>query len=1313
MKKLSKNPTTPGLILAFSSLAFAAHADVLVKLDATSLPLGALSTWANTGTLGDPFVATGTPAVKTVAGIKAVSLAGGADYYVGPVAPSSVAGVNPTRSVEVWAYNPSIADEESLVAWGHRGGGDGTNYSCNFGSNAAYGALGQWGGGPDVGWGSIAAPAAGVWHHLVYTYDGGGVSGAGTSRVYVDGVMTNSEFNGNLNTHDGFPIVLGAQNDGSGNPGGFNSGLSIAKVRVHDVLLSDAEILAQYNAELPAFRPTAYLSGSRINSTTEVTFTVEDNGTGSVANPASFSVSMEGIRPGWQVAGGDGPQNGSITSSLLTIPNGNPIELTVKHRYNFEGDFTPGNAYDGGVIQVSVNGGEFTTLDSTAFSQNGYYEGGPIIGTGVLNGTFGFNGPSAGFGDGTLITSIASITGAGAGDTVQVRFLGAWDEGYSPTGIDWEIAGVTLKAGSATVLDQNFTGGNGAFTKESTGGVANWNYISSTLPAMGALRASKVGGVTTLVQPVAWLANQSYTFNVIGKDTNGANLVYQSTLSTPVLPLVAGRTWPVVLPGPLGTSSTWGVRTYLNQGLNGAEDLTSALDFLAGADVDRTPALSPDTVIDTQETFLNFRDPESNGNSGGVVVGDLPFPGNALSTSTNGGVARGDDHVVTTAHTAITIATEGDYTFNIHCDDGFLFRIKSASGPHPKFVATGGPGSVAQEQQNLMFFPAGTGDADTRGVVHLTPGVYKLEYATWEGGGGFFYEVSVATGFFPNNADTDTWTLLGVTSDRATPIPYPSMVGDWTVLSTTPGALIQKNLFGADAAVDAAVLEDAAAATSLWPVINFIDPQSGGSGRQAGDSPWPRNTDSDDNQYAMRMTGTLHIPEAGNYLIGFSGDDGTKLTVGGVHAGFSSLVENATGAGVIGRADTIAVNAGSVGSAANFSPVTSAVFEVAGALAGSSDTAISTLAADGQKMFVPYNAALNPETAFTAEAWVKPLVENAPGALTCVLSSGQFGDPRSGWLVYQDANAWSVRFYNQLGTAFTANVVAAVPIVAGTWYHLAVVWNPADPAGASISVYVDGELGGSAVVTAEPLYVPSAGGTLNLGSRTDGAFGWSGSIDEVAIYGSALDEATLVAHRANGLDAARTTPYPTLVQASSPLGYWRLNDTKKPRADLGTITTDVATGDSTTTGRIYLPVGDYPISATFWEDGGGSYIELYAALDIPGGVPFKLMKKGGWPSIAPHPGLPLAATPAAVVPSQSAPGNGASKGPGGALNLTFSTVPYQLYILEFSNNLTEWQTVGEAFEATAVSTTINGEAGSLVSIDPANPKSYYRLRALP
>ena len=58
---------------------------------------------------------------------------------------------------------------------------------------------------------------------------------AGTTRVYADGVLLNSEVHGNLNTHDGFPFVIGAQNNDAGTPAGFNQGLSIARVRVHDV----------------------------------------------------------------------------------------------------------------------------------------------------------------------------------------------------------------------------------------------------------------------------------------------------------------------------------------------------------------------------------------------------------------------------------------------------------------------------------------------------------------------------------------------------------------------------------------------------------------------------------------------------------------------------------------------------------------------------------------------------------------------------------------------------------------------------------------------------------------------------------------------------------------------------------------------------------------------------------------------------------------------------------------------------------------------------------------------------------------------
>lgn len=228
-----------GLLLAMPCLATSLYSEVLVNLDATALPVGPLNLWTNAGSLAGDFAADagGDPRVETISGVKAVTLAGNADFFIGPIAPAAVTGVNPNRSIEVWAYNPEIAGEETLVSWGRRGGGDGTNLAFNYGNNGSFGAVGHWG-APDIGWNDGGgAPAAGVWHHLVYTYDGGGAPGAGTTRVYADGVLMNSEALGSLSTHAGFPILIGAQSnaDAPNAPQGFNSGLSIAKVRVHDV----------------------------------------------------------------------------------------------------------------------------------------------------------------------------------------------------------------------------------------------------------------------------------------------------------------------------------------------------------------------------------------------------------------------------------------------------------------------------------------------------------------------------------------------------------------------------------------------------------------------------------------------------------------------------------------------------------------------------------------------------------------------------------------------------------------------------------------------------------------------------------------------------------------------------------------------------------------------------------------------------------------------------------------------------------------------------------------------------------------------
>lgn len=205
--------------------------------DAAADPLS----WPNRVLAGvdDDFVAdAGAPVyVANVAGtgIAGVQLTG-ADDYLGPYTTAELTGGS-DRSIEVWAYNPAIAAEETLVAWGRRGGPAGSNMSFNYGANGTYGAVGHWD-TPDMGW--SGTPVAGQWHYLVYTYDG-----VDTAKVYADGILkTTKQITGGLNTHPDLPIRIGAQNNTSGDGPDLGQALSgyVALVRVHTGKLTDADV---------------------------------------------------------------------------------------------------------------------------------------------------------------------------------------------------------------------------------------------------------------------------------------------------------------------------------------------------------------------------------------------------------------------------------------------------------------------------------------------------------------------------------------------------------------------------------------------------------------------------------------------------------------------------------------------------------------------------------------------------------------------------------------------------------------------------------------------------------------------------------------------------------------------------------------------------------------------------------------------------------------------------------------------------------------------------------------------------------------
>jgi hypothetical protein len=237
--------------------AQAAHAqiqtagDLLVNLRADNATAGTAA-WTNTGSLGGAFAEVGDAAVANSGGTNYVHFDPN-EAYRGPTAPAGVTGSG-DRSIEVWVRNDNIATEDSMVAWGHRGGPDASNLAFNYGSNETFGAVGHWG-APDMGWNGT--PPAGVLHHLAYTYDGT------TVRVYQDGVEKNSRAIA-LNTHAlaTDTINLMAQNDASGTLQFISSdGHDVAVVRVHDGALTAAQVVQNFNAGVGADVPEPAAAG--------------------------------------------------------------------------------------------------------------------------------------------------------------------------------------------------------------------------------------------------------------------------------------------------------------------------------------------------------------------------------------------------------------------------------------------------------------------------------------------------------------------------------------------------------------------------------------------------------------------------------------------------------------------------------------------------------------------------------------------------------------------------------------------------------------------------------------------------------------------------------------------------------------------------------------------------------------------------------------------------------------------------------------------------------------------------------------------
>ncbi|MCD8534741.1 MAG: MSCRAMM family adhesin SdrC, partial [Verrucomicrobia bacterium] len=131
---------------------------------------------------------------------------------------------------------------------------DGTNVSFGHGTHATWGAVGHWG-APDIGW--EGRDVYNEWTYIVYTYD----SETFTTRVYTDGVLSNFEelpapldtFAEDSNVNP-LPFRVARQSNADGTVSDVGVGqINIARIRVHDSVLPEEEVLANYDLEKETF----------------------------------------------------------------------------------------------------------------------------------------------------------------------------------------------------------------------------------------------------------------------------------------------------------------------------------------------------------------------------------------------------------------------------------------------------------------------------------------------------------------------------------------------------------------------------------------------------------------------------------------------------------------------------------------------------------------------------------------------------------------------------------------------------------------------------------------------------------------------------------------------------------------------------------------------------------------------------------------------------------------------------------------------------------------------------------------------------
>jgi hypothetical protein len=315
----------PAEIAALVPTGIGGSGTLYVDLRATNAAAGSttFTTWTNLGaTIGNFTKAGTTTYASNVAGtqIPGVLFNGTSGLYRSAnVALADLTGAS-DRTIEVWAYNPALASEETMVALGNRSG---TRVDCafNFGTAAGWGAVTHF--NDDVPWGSV--PTANAWHHLVYVYDG-----TNAVRIYVDGALNITDtLAGVLVTPTTDPINIGCQRNTAGGGAAtlFYSGY-LNSVRIWGGAMTAAQVAANYSVGPWAIAATNGVTLAVLNNVTidpGVPLTVTNSATDSNIPPLPLTYSLLTAPAGATIDSSSGVVNWrpaatqAATTNLFTV----------------------------------------------------------------------------------------------------------------------------------------------------------------------------------------------------------------------------------------------------------------------------------------------------------------------------------------------------------------------------------------------------------------------------------------------------------------------------------------------------------------------------------------------------------------------------------------------------------------------------------------------------------------------------------------------------------------------------------------------------------------------------------------------------------------------------------------------------------------------------------------------------------------------------------------------------------------------------------------------------------------------------------